>query len=49
MRPQRAGHDAGRQVIVGRLELVLPRAGVAALAPGEVGGEIFDMDLPPGP
>ncbi len=25
------------------------RVGVAALTPGEVGGEIFDVDLDPGP
>src|SRR5262249_14219070 len=30
-------------------ELAPPRLGVAALTPGEVGGEIFGMDLPPGP
>ena len=31
------------------MELVPPRRGVDALTPGEVGGEIFDMDLHPGP
>src|SRR6266496_4098242 len=41
--------DAGGQVFIGRLELVPPRVGVAALTPGEVGGEIFDMDLDPRP
>ena len=41
--------DGGRQVFIGRLELVPPRVGVAALTPGEVGGEIFDMDLDPRP
>src|SRR5713101_3373315 len=39
----------GRQVLIGRDELVPPRLGVAALTPGEVGGEIFGVDLPPGP
>jgi len=37
--------DGGRQFLIGRLELVPPRVGIAALTPGEVGGEIFDMDL----
>jgi hypothetical protein len=35
--------------LIGREELVPPRVGVAALTPGEVGGEIFDMDLDPRP
>jgi hypothetical protein len=41
------GHlaDAGRQVVIGGLELVPPGVGVAALTPGDVRGEIFDMDL----
>jgi hypothetical protein len=41
--------DASRQVLIGRQELAEPRAGVAALTPGEVGGEVFDMDLDPRP
>jgi hypothetical protein len=41
--------DFGRQVVIGRLELVPPHVGVAALTPGEVGGEVFDMDLHPRP
>ena len=41
--------DVRRQVLIGRDELVPPRLGVAALTPGEVGGEIFGVDLPPGP
>ena len=41
--------DLGRQVLIGRLELVPPRVAVAALTPGEVGGEILDMDLHPRP
>src|ERR1700756_3705186 len=35
----------GRQVLIGGKKLVHPRAGIAALTPGEVGGEVFDMDL----
>jgi AcrR family transcriptional regulator len=41
--------DVGRQVLIGRDQIVPPRLGVAALTPGEVGGEIFGVDLPPGP
>jgi hypothetical protein len=40
--------DVGRQVPVGRHELVPPRRAVAAFPAGEVGGEVFDMDLVPG-
>ena len=39
----------GRQVLVGRVEFVPSRLGVvAAFTPGEVVGEIFDMELHPG-
>src|SRR6266511_4106503 len=42
--------EVGRQVLVGRVELVPPRLGVVtAISPGEVVGEIFDVDLHPGP
>ena len=41
--------DVGRQGFIGRLELVPPRIGVAVLTPGEVGGEILNMDLDPRP
>jgi hypothetical protein len=41
--------DVGRQVLIGREELVPQRVDVAALTPGEVDGEIFDVDLYPGP
>src|SRR6266508_2417593 len=37
--------DVGRQVLIGRFELVEPRLGVVALAPGDVCGEILDVDL----
>ncbi len=40
--------DASRQVLMRRDKLVPPRLGVAALTPGEVGGEILGVDLPPG-
>src|SRR6266853_2212093 len=40
--------DVGRQVLIGRDELVPPRLAVATLTPGEVSGEIFGVDLPPG-
>jgi hypothetical protein len=39
---------AGGEALVGREELVPPGAGVAALTPREVGGEIFDMNLDAG-
>jgi EmrB/QacA subfamily drug resistance transporter len=39
--------DLGRQGFIGRDELSPPRRGVAAVTPGEVSGEIFDMDLDP--
>ena len=39
--------DVGRQVLIGGEELAPPRVGVAALTPGKVGGEIFDVDLHP--
>src|SRR5713226_5462846 len=47
--PCRAGTlaDVGCQVLIGREELLPPRLRVAALTPGEVGGEIFGVDLPP--
>src|SRR5258705_13190691 len=38
-----------RQLLIGRDELVPPRLDVAALTPGDVGGEAFGVDLPPGP
>jgi dihydrofolate reductase len=42
--------EVGRQALIGRVELVPPRLGVVpALTPGEVVGEIFDMELHPGP
>ena len=41
--------DAGCEVFIGRQELVPPRLGVAALTPGQVGGEIFGVDLEPDP
>jgi hypothetical protein len=41
--------DDGSPRPVGREELVPPRVGVAALTTGEVRGEIFDVDLHPGP
>jgi hypothetical protein len=41
--------DVGRQVLISRNEFCPPRLGVAALTPGQVGGEIFGVDLPPGP
>ena len=41
--------DLGRQVLIGGDELVPPRLHVAAFTPGEVIGEMFDMDLHPGP
>src|SRR6266487_4994412 len=41
--------DVGRQVLIGRDELGPSRLGGAALTPGEVGGEVFGVDLPPGP
>jgi hypothetical protein len=41
--------DVGRQVLIGRDQLIPPRLGVAALAPGEVGGQVLGVDLPPGP
>ena len=34
--------------MISRQEFAPPRVGVAALTPGHVGGEIFDMDLDPG-
>src|SRR3954454_9423666 len=37
--------DRGGQVLIGRFELVEPRLAVAALAPGNVCGEIFDVNL----
>ncbi len=40
--------DVGRQVPVGRHELGPPRLAVAEFPPGEVGGEVFDVDLVPG-
>jgi hypothetical protein len=40
--------DVGGQVPVGRQELVPPRLAVAEFPPGEVGGEVFDVDLVPG-
>ncbi|GAC1507049.1 MAG: hypothetical protein NVS2B16_01640 [Chloroflexota bacterium] len=39
--------DVDSQVSIGKLELVTPRLCIAALTPGNVVGEIFDMDLPP--
>jgi hypothetical protein len=41
--------DLGRQVLVGRDELVPPRLGVASLTPGEVSGEILGVDCQPAP
>src|SRR6478609_12055621 len=41
--------EVGRKVLVVRDEFAPARLGVAALTPGEVGGEIFDVDLPSGP
>src|SRR6266851_3241688 len=41
--------DVGGQFLIGRDELVPPRLAVVALTPGEVGAEIFGVDLPPGP
>jgi hypothetical protein len=41
--------DVGSQVSIGRKEFFPPHLCVNALTPGEVGGEIFDMDLHPGP
>jgi hypothetical protein len=35
--------------LIGGLELGPPPGGVDAVTPGEVGGEIFDMNLHPGP
>lgn len=40
--------DVGRQVLIRRDEFAPPSFGVAALAPGEVGGEILGVDLPAG-
>ena len=37
--------NLGRQVSIGRDEFIPPRLGVAALTPGEVGGEIFGVDI----
>jgi hypothetical protein len=34
--------------LIGREKFVPTRLDVAALKPGEVGGKIFDVDLPPG-
>src|SRR6266849_8528780 len=39
----------GCQALIGRDEVVPARLGVAALTPGDVSGEIFGVDLPPGP
>src|SRR5580692_814586 len=41
--------EAGGQVLIGRDELIPPGLGVAALTPGEAGGEILGVDLPSGP
>src|SRR5216684_2326697 len=41
--------DVGGQFLIGRDELIPPRLAVAALTPGEVGAEIFGVDLPPRP
>ena len=41
--------DVGRQVLIGRDELVPPCLGVSAVTAGDVGGEILGVDLPPGP
>ena len=41
--------DVGRQVLIGGQELAPPRLVVTALAPGEVGGEILNVNLHPGP
>ena len=40
--------ELGRQGLIGRLEFLPPRFGVAALPPGDMGGEVFDVDLYPG-
>src|SRR5689334_4106815 len=37
--------ELGRQGLIGRLELFPSCFGVAALPPGDVGGEVFDVDL----
>src|SRR4029077_10704735 len=39
--------DVGRQILVEWDEFVPARLGVAALTPGEIGGEILDVDLVP--
>src|SRR5438067_2303282 len=39
--------ELGRQGLIGRLEFLPPRFGVAALPPGDMGGEVFDVDLYP--
>src|SRR5260370_10358637 len=41
--------EVGRQVLIAGDELEPPRLNVGALTPGEVGGEIFGVDLPPCP
>jgi hypothetical protein len=41
--------DVGRQFFIRRLELGPPRVGVAPVTTGDVGGEIFNMDLDPRP
>ena len=47
--PSLVSSAVGRQVLVGRVEFVPSRLGVvAAFTPGEVVGEIFDMELHPG-
>ena len=40
--------ELGRQGFIGGLELLPPRVGVASFPPGDVGGEVFDVDLYPG-
>src|SRR6185312_3645261 len=44
--PAGSSAELGRQALIGRVEIVPPGLGVvAALTPGEMVGEIFDMDL----
>src|SRR6266700_3381924 len=40
--------ELGRQGFIGGLELLPPRVGVASFPPGDVGGEVLDVDLSPG-
>src|SRR5579863_8286842 len=41
--------DAGREFLIGRVELAPPRPEIVALPPGEVGAEVLDLGMDPGP